>query len=185
MVSEGDMRKFNFIHRYVRLSTGTTRWFANFYNGSKDLFWQVARKRARELRLLPKFEDELESFMERVPPNAIGVHVRRTDLKNPAVCDPPLMRILDRVVEEEDPTFLFCTDNPSSLAKFRERYGERILWREQEMRRRRGHRARFSNVGDAAIDVYALSRTKRIIGTERSSFSCYAAFLGDIQLLQV
>lgn len=125
--------------------------------------------------------------METVPENAIGIHVRRTDLivfrpqlakANIVLCD----RMQQAIELDPDATFLLCADNPDSIQMLRKRFGDRVFWRQQKMKDTKKRKQRYTSQADAAMDLYALARTQRIIGTAKSSFSVYAAQLGDIPI---
>jgi len=185
MPSRRDGRKYKRIREFVgERSTHIVEW----YNRTQleiphDEFMTIATARARALRLQPEFEDTLEAFMETVPADAIGLHVRRTDLPNCRQSDPLLKKELDRVVAEDaDAQFLLCSDNFDSVKWLRRLYGDRIIWREQTMRPQRARRGRHTSVADSAIDLFSLARTKELIGTYWSSFSTHAALMGGIPL---
>lgn len=152
---------------------------------SRAVFNEAAIARQRSLRLQPKWADRLEEFMETVPADAIGVHVRRTDLVPPPLArrsDAHLYAKMDAAIAHNpEATFLCCADNPRSVQRLRDRYGDRIFWREQKMRDHRQHKHRYTSQANAAIDLFALSRMKRIIGTKRSSFSLFAARTAGIK----
>jgi len=169
------------------LSEYDIQWFLTFYAGNKQEFWQAAQRRSRALKLRPPIEDKLEAFAETIPADAIGVHIRRSDHEHVVgkseVSDPPLIAEIDRVIDAEDPPLLLCTDNIDSAQKFRTRYGDRVIWREKKMLPMHSQR-RMTTMEDSVIDLYSLARTCRIIGSRTSSFSWYAAFLGDIEFIQ-
>lgn len=145
-----------------------------------DAFIKRRLERIRTLRLKPKLEDQLESFIEKVPADAIGVHVRRTDFNVAPEMNARLIAQMWREIEKDsDAVFLLCADNKNSINRLRDAFGERIFWRQQRMR---PGRKRHTSVQDAAIDLYSLARTKKLLGTKRSSFSSYAAQLGGIEL---
>lgn len=187
MTSQRDRSKYNLLVQFTgHAATHNTEVYMGMMGVPDDIFWRAAKKRVRALRLQPEYNDTLEAFMAIVPDNAIGLHVRRTDLIGGDVADPLLHAELDQViVDDPDATFLLCADNPYSVLQLQVKYGDRIFWREQGMTERKKHRHRHTSQANAAIDVYALSRTKRIIGTRCSSFSGYAAFLGGIDLKPV
>jgi hypothetical protein len=182
-----------------RSANRPTCWFSRMLPPARrEEHERVALKRMRELKLLPAIQTELDAFMATAPDNLIGLHIRRTDaMKNygkcvgvivkraedlrPEMVDRRLFPILDRELDENpDATFLLCADNQHSVQLFTSRYRGRMIWRPQPLKR--NGKERHSSVRDAVIDLYALSRTQRIIGTLSSSFSFYAATLGGIPL---
>jgi len=185
MTSQRDGGKFHVLRRFRDIdAVRNTEVYQGMMGLPDELFWGVAKKRARSLKLQPQLQEQLETFMETVPANAIGLHVRRTDLARAAgVTDLPMHEAICQAVEKDaDATFLLCADNSNSVQMLRKSYGDRIFWRQQHMKKRCHRR---TSIADAAIDLYALARTKWVLGTRRSSFSVYAAFLGDIKLKPV
>jgi len=191
MPSQRSVGKFNILRRFTDLrSVQNTEVYRGMMDVPDKLFWDRAKQRARELKLLPHLTEQLEEFMKTLPAGIIGLHVRRTDLISRSKADPRLHAVLDDIVAEaaakdEEVNFLLCADNPKSVTSLKQRYGKRIFWRDQDMGRRANRRPRCTTQANAAIDLYSLSRTERIIGTRRSSFSGYAAFLGGIALQPV
>lgn len=187
MTSIHDRGKYNFLREYTgKRAVAITEWFRDRFVGDSHLFWKKAKERCRALQLRPEHVDQLERFMESVPKASIGLHVRRTDLHQHDKSDPALFAELDQIISEEpDATFLLCADNPRSIEQLRQRYADRIFWRTQHMKDHKRRKHRFTSEIDAAIDLYALARTKRIIGAVYSSFCGYAAFLGGIPLKRV
>jgi len=187
MTSQRDRGKYNLLVQFTgHQATHNTEVYMGMMGVPDDIFWEAAKKRVRALKLQPEHNDTLDAFMATVPDNAIGLHVRRTDLIGGHIADPLLHAELDRIIADDpDATFLLCADNPHSVIQLREKYGDRIFWREQGMAERKKRKHRHTSQANAAIDVYALSRTKRIIGTRCSSFSGYAAFLGGLDLKPV
>ena len=187
MTSQRDRGKYNLLAQFTGTqATHNTEVYMGMMGIPDDVFWKAAKKRALALKLQPEWQDKLETYMETVPDNAIGLHVRRTDLIGAHIADPPLCEELDQIVADDpDATFLLCADNPHSVAMLKERYGDRIFWREQGMAMKKKRRHRNTSQANAAVDLYALARTTRIIGTRCSSFSGYAAFLGGLDLKPV
>lgn len=191
MNQPGERHKFNWIRQFGRnYSIESLETYQALLNIPDDVFWPAARKCASELKLLPQYADKLEAFMETVPKDAIGLHVRRTDhrpTKARGDADTPLYAALDRVVAETpDATFLLCTDNLGSVQTIRKRLGDRVFWREQHMVPERDvYGFRCGSIADAAIDLYSLARTTWIMGIPDSTFSDYAAFMGDTQIQRV
>jgi hypothetical protein len=185
MPSHRDRGKYTYVRKFeAQKATRVTKW----YNETElqiphDEFWAIATARAQSLRLRPEHEDKLEAFLETVPEDAIGLHVRRTDLREATNSNKPLRKELDRIVEKDpNVTFLLCADNPNSVMWLRRLYGDRIFWREQEMVSPKYLRSRHTSQADAAIDLFSLARTRELIGTYWSSFSSYAALMGGIPL---
>ena len=138
-----------------------------------------AKKAAQRIELLPNLQQQVHAFRNTVPEAAYGLHVRRTDHTRHDKGDAKLFYKLDELIDQEpSATFLLCADNQRSVSDLKARYGTRIFWREQTMRKAKRH----TSIEDAAIDLYSLATTPHILGTATSSFSAYAAILGNSKL---
>lgn len=112
--------------------------------------------------------------------HTIGVHVRRTDHVTSREQSPDAIffTALDACIEQDDAAeFCLCTDDGDTLARFRERYGRRIITRAD----RQLGRDSVGAIEDAVVDIFSLARCTRILGSEWSSFSRLAAQLGGIE----
>jgi len=155
---------------------------------SLEALLEAAKQRIQALRLQPRFADVVDAYMDRVPSEVVGLHVRRTDLRDlQADSDKKLKAHLDmEIANDPDIQFLLCTDARKNVEWLKELYGDRILWRAQWMQAKGKKRdMRHSSIADAAIDLYCLARTSRIIGTDTSSFTDYAAILGDKEVIRI
>lgn len=158
-------------------ATKPTDYYKQFVPPARRQHWDDAvRHRISELQLRAKHRLVVERFWKTLPPDLIGLHVRRTDHTQQRDANPRLFAKLDSVIEEEpNIKFLLCTEDPITVKLLREKYGkERMLWREQHMdTKRRSKRA--TSAADSAIDLFLLAKCTRLIGTRRSSFSGFAA----------
>lgn len=123
--------------------------------------------------------------------STIGVHVRRGDaFDNPRLgpqfrrsSDWAFFRRMDELLHDEPRTLFFlATDGAETEDRFRRRYGAALLTN----RAKRFVESRFrepkDNQRDAVIDLFALARTRRILGSSYSSFSKTAADLTGVPL---
>lgn len=130
---------------------------------------------------IPPLRRRIDSVTSRFTPRTVGVHVRGTDhptarLESPldaftAAMDAELAR-------EPETSFFLCTDEPSVERDFSVRYPGRILTHSPKALARNSQAA----IEDAAIDLFALSRTNKILGSHRSSFSDVAARVGKLPM---
>ena len=88
-------------------------------------------------------------------------------------------------VAEPRTNFFLATDCAATEERFRERYREAVIVNRDK---------RFvpsvlgqpkGNQRDAVIDLFALARTRKILGTPESTFSQMAAEIGGIKLQKV
>jgi hypothetical protein len=137
----------------------------------------------RSLKLVPALQEELDQLLQRWQAPTVGVHVRRTDLwslrgaARKLAADKRLLELLWR--EPADVAFFVAADNPQTIDMLRGFFGARILQHSKQWR----SGFRRTSVADAVLDLYGLSRTMRLIGTRRSTFSQCAALIGDIPVV--
>jgi hypothetical protein len=123
----------------------------------------------------------------------VGVHIRRGDalLGSSAGAyrrssDDAFQSRMDRLIRSQPGIqFFLATDSEQTERRFRDRYGDALLTHGDK---------RFvlsipgyakANQRDAVIDLFALARTRLVLGTNYSSFSQMAALMGDIKMERV
>ena len=162
----------------------------------------------RRKRVLPNFADEytanlrtwrpvasirsvVDSITSSFDSRTVGVHVRRGDAWNHPVLageyrrspDDAFFSRMDRLLAA-DPgtTFFLATDSGETEERFRSRYGSAMFTNADK---------RFvpslpgepkENQRDAVIDLFALARTRLILGSHYSTFSRMAAAIGGARL---
>ena len=178
------------IHRQVRPETFTpaelealarqsgrmliTSWWS-FYGGT-DVDFSFFRPH-------PAAQIEIEAISARFNDSTIGVHIRRSDNAN-AIRYSPTSAFEGAMAQaiQADPrvSFFLTTDCPTTEATFAERFGKRVI-----TRGRRISRDSVEGMRDAVVDLFVLSRTRRIFGSYYSTFSETAASLGRITWVTV
>lgn len=131
---------------------------------------------AQLFRLQPSLRAEVDRFAPHLQ-RCIGVHIRHTDHRPGSTFSPTSLfaaRIEELLRSDRDRKFFLCTDDEAAERDLLNAFPRRILLREKGSRNRSTARA----IADAAIDLYCLSRTQRVLGTTASSFSRMATELG-------
>ena len=128
------------------------------------------------LRPLPSINKEVLRHFESFGPDAIGLHILRTD-NDMAIKMSPLALFIDKIEEhlsaQADQRFFVATDDEPTKAALRRRFGDHIYTREDIVRREAA-----GGVQDAVVDLFLLSKCRQIYGSYRSSFSDVAADIG-------
>ena len=112
----------------------------------------------------------------------VGVHIRRTDhvqaIRHAAVED--YIGLMDReVAQNEEVRFFLATDDENVKRRLIDHLGkERISTAAAELRR-----DTLAGIEAAVVDLFALSRCGKIIGSYYSSYSEIAAELGHIEMI--
>ena len=155
------------------------------YGGTRTdwpAFWRQATARRQSLRLHPTLQAVLDKFLAEPPPDMIGIHARTTDHIHGRKTYGRWPRMIEDVLDQEPGAqFMLATDDPRVASRLVRRFGERIHRMEYKTTRpRRHHRATGAHA--AALDLFALAKTRYIVGVRGSSFSLFASELGNIPL---
>lgn len=145
----------------------------------------------RSFKIKPNLLTQIEGFSNQFgfDEKILGVHIRRTDhinyiklrnLESRFSSDEKFINTIEREISEGYSKIFLATDNELSKKMiFKNFSGQTISYCEQFS----DDYQRHTSVEDAVIDIYLLSRCQKIIGTYGSSFSKYAALLGNIPLV--
>lgn len=112
--------------------------------------------------------------------NVVGLHIRRTDHVNAIKksTDELFIENIEKEIEKNHKVkFYVASDDQSVINKLRTLYGDRIIHPELEL-----SRTTLNGMKDAVLDLFCLSSTKYIIGSCNSSYSTFAAQLGEVDL---
>jgi hypothetical protein len=143
-------------------------------------FFSRAGGRLEEFVPVPSLRHEVERQVASFGPATIGVHVRRGD-NGPALRHSPTEAFVDHmanlVASDAATTFFVCSDASEAAASLVASFPGRVLARPKVL-----DRTSAAGMRDAVVDLYALSRTRRILGSYFSSFSEIAAQIGGVEL---
>ncbi|MEM1238565.1 MAG: hypothetical protein AAGI45_01870 [Cyanobacteria bacterium P01_H01_bin.26] len=130
---------------------------------------------------IPILENAIEARTVAFNQNTIGLHIRRGDHKKSAEHSP--LRLFVDAIEQEivqniDTNFYLASDSLLIKQQLIDQFGDRIITHLAPT-------SRNSEQGmqDAVVDLYALSRTRKIYGSYWSSYSRVAANLSNIELV--
>ena len=130
---------------------------------------------------IPTLEKAIQTRTAAFRKNTIGLHIRRGD-HGKSIKHSPLPLFLDAIAQEiaqsSDTNFYLASDSVSIKHQLLEQFGDRIITQLTPT-------SRNSEQGmqDAVIDLYALSRTRKIYGSYWSSYSRVAANISNIELV--
>lgn len=121
------------------------------------------------------------TLFERIGSDVVGVHIRRTDHEG-AIADSPteaFFREMERELERDgNCRFFVATDDQEVQREILSRFGEKVLLKENKS----WGRTRTEGMLDACVDLWALSKCRKILGSKGSTFGQIAAKLGNSQL---
>lgn len=153
-----------------------------------DLDAEIARG-ARGLEPASEIRARIEEVCARFDARTVGVHIRRGD----ALTGPHHTQfgrstdgtfragMLREIALRRGASFFLATDCQATQKRFMAWLPERILINEQKVFVQSVYGGSKDNQQDAAVDLFCLSRTARILGSHWSSFSGMAAAIGGIE----
>jgi hypothetical protein len=122
--------------------------------------------------------DIIDRVTDEFTGDTVGVHIRRTD-NSAAIRNSPVELFINRMkdVEQDNPksTFFLATDDMETENHIKGLFPGRVFTYDKEIARNKE-----SGIRDAVVDLYALSRTAKVLGSYWSSFSHTAAEIGGI-----
>jgi hypothetical protein len=151
------------------------------------------RATLKEWRPVPSIRAKVESLAAACGSHTVGVHVRRGDAwDSPRASgfrrssDAAFFARMDAELAAEPRTkFFLATDRAETEERFRERYPNAVIVN-RDKRFVPSVRGRpKDNQRDAVIDMFALARTRKILGNNYSSFSEMAGAISGIEVQRV
>ncbi len=126
--------------------------------------------------IAPAIRRRVDTLTEPFDEHTVGVHIRRTDHAALIASSPLELFVshMNRLVEENPAVrFFLATDDEEVKQSLQQQFGHRLLTQQTPL-------ARDSQEGmvGAVVDIYALSKTRTIICTTKSSFAKMAAMIG-------
>jgi hypothetical protein len=145
----------------------------------------------KEWSPVPSIRAKVESLAATFGPHTVGVHIRRGDAwdqpdaslasKYRRSSDAAFFARMDaELVAEPRTNFFLATDSLETEERFRDHYWEAVMVNPDKRFVPSVHGRPKDNQRDAVIDMFALARTRKILGNNYSSFSRMAADIGGI-----
>lgn len=156
---------------------------------STDIFIRTVHKFYEDVHSFKEFDpvsslkEKIEGYAAQYSEHTIGLHIRRADNKM-SIKFSPLSGFTDlmdeAILKNQDSKFFLATDSPEVEELIKSKYGNRIIVHPKTLDRNTA-----TGIQDSVVDLYCLSKTKRIVGSFYSSFSEVAARINGIELIQV
>ena len=149
-------------------------------------YLEFVRKLKPKQQLLQKIE---EFRQQHWTDDIIGLHIRRTDLLNHLKykkldsnfsSDEMFISAIEKEISQGCSRFFLATDNEETQKLIYHHFPDQIISYCQTFN---SEHKRQTTLENALIDLYLLSSCQKIIGSYYSSFSNYAADLGNIPLI--
>lgn len=153
---------------------------------NKTVYFRTCQEFGENLPIFKQFNprNEIRERIEMASKNftkfTIGIHIRRTD-NDASIKNSPLELFIEKMrrelSQESKTSFFLSTDDPELEITFFNLFGDKIITYKKELSRQT-----VRGIQDAVVDLYCLSRTKKIIGSYWSSFSEIASRISQTSL---
>lgn len=122
-----------------------------------------------------------KTVFDEIGVNTVGVHIRRTDHEK-AIANSPTEAFFAEMQKELERDgncrFFVATDDRNEEREILSRFGEKVLVKENKS----WGRTQTDGMLDACVDLWALSKCRKILGSQGSTFGRIAAKLGNSRL---
>lgn len=171
MASGFDFREWVLSHRKPYLSACTI-----FYgNQSEGLF--------EPFRPIHPLLEKTNALTGLFSSNTVGVHIRRTDNLRCIKSSPSALYVEKMKAEIDrnaDTRFYLATDSEKEKRLLLQLFGNHIVTQHNAVSRNTP-----TGMQDAVVELYALSKTKKIFGSKYSMYAVTAADIGGIELINL
>ena len=127
-----------------------------------------------------KISDDISHKILKIDNRTIGIHIRRTDNKMSVQYSPTklfIQKIEEEIAKDKTIKFYLATDDLNEENYIKQKFNDKILTYPKTSLDRNNPQA----IKEAVIDLYHLSKCKKIYASYYSSFSDVAAMWGNIE----
>ena len=177
---------------WVKANYPNNKFHERFIKGNFDLttdqFQEYVNNQIKYVKPLPHIQAEIDDYAKKLDvENTIGLHIRRTDLKEQDKSPDTWFdqNIKMELEKNSDMKFLLATDNKWTEEKFMMKYGDIMVAIDRDFEDVEGgeiypggHRHRHSPTEQGLVDMMLLSKTQRVYGCHGSSFGRFGAWFG-------
>lgn len=122
-----------------------------------------------------------KELFDRIGADTLGVHIRRTDHEE-AIADSPVAAFFEEMQKELEQDhacrFFVATDDGEVEREIFHRFGDRVFFKDNKS----WGRDQTDGMLDACVDLWALSKCRKILGSKGSTFGMIAAKIGSKEL---
>ena len=131
----------------------------------------------------PEIQSMIDEMTRQFTSHTVGIHVRRTD-NTMSIRESPIssfVEFMEREIEKDaKATFYIASDDNEVKEFMRNKFSHRVLFSNIEL-----SRSSLSGMKMAVSELFALSKTSKILGSYYSSYSQIAAELGGTPIQYV
>lgn len=140
---------------------------------------QDERKLFSVFHPIASLQQKIDEVCSHFGNHTLGVHIRRTD-NIASISQSPtelfIARMKEEILQHEETVFYLATDSEEDKKQLTEEFGERLLTSPHK-----ADRGSVEGMQEALVELYIISRTKRILGSMQSSYSETAAQISGIE----
>ena len=177
---------------WVKKNYPNNKFHEFFIDGNFELtqkeFQKYVDNQKQYVKPLPHIQKDIDEYVDKLDiENTIGLHIRRTDLKEQDKSPDTWFdqNIKMELEKNSDAKFLLATDNRWTEEKFMMKYDEKMVKIDRDFDEIEGgeiypggHRHRHSPTEQGLVDMMLLGKTKRVYGCHGSSFGRFGAWYG-------
>ena len=127
---------------------------------------------------IPSIQERIDKISNQFGTNTIGIHIRRTD-NIASITQSPTELFIERMKQEVEKDahsmFYLATDSEEEKQYLKAVFGEQVI-----ISPRKADRNSMDGMQDALAELYILSKTRKIFGSMKSSYSETAAQISNI-----
>ena len=130
---------------------------------------------------IPEIQMQIKKISGNFPENIIGIQIRRGDNWVSMKLSPTDL-FIEKMNQEKDAAFYLATDSDEEKEKLAQLFGKRILFLNNT-----ADRTTEKGIQEALVEMFLLSKTKKIYGSVHSSFGQIASRIGknEFELLSI
>ena len=142
--------------------------FMPFYVNRKDNFYRMFNP-------IPELQAKIEKETALFSNNTIGVQIRRGDNSTSTELSPTAL-FVEKMNQEKDALFYLTTDSDKEKETLSKLFEGRILFQNNT-----SERHSEQGMQQALVEMFTLSKTKKIYGSFHSSFGEVASLIGNVE----
>lgn len=143
-------------------------------------YWYEGEAPFSIFKLKQPIAEKIEQMKRECGDNCVGVHIRRTDHRDCISNSPTEAFIREMKKEPEDTVFFVATDDEAERESLVKLFGKDRIKYNNGAELKRGT---IQGMEAAVVDLYMLSKTRKILGSDGSSFTDTAGMIGEIQVI--
>jgi len=170
--------KFDTVYFWYKEQVSVEKWYYSNEKANKFYLFHCQKfynncNYIDVLSPINSIQKKIDTQLNLLSPQTIGVHIRRTDF-TASIIHSPLPAFIERMQKEiaanPETNFYVASDSTEEKEQLINIFGRRIITVENNL-----ERSTKTGVVDALIELFTLASTKKIVGSYQSSYSLLAS----------